>query len=369
MSAARPIRVLVVDDSVVIRRLLTSMLEEDPDIEVAGVAANGHIALQRIRQLKPDIVTLDVEMPELDGLGTLAQLRPEFPDLPVVMFSTLTEKGAAATLDALTLGASDYVAKPANVGSVTTAMERVRADLVPKLKALCHRTPAPVRARASAAPGAATVTSLRPAEPRRARSARVDLVAIGSSTGGPNALGEVLGTLPADLPVPVVVVQHMPPVFTRLLAERLDEQCAVAVHEAVDGTVLEPGHVYIAPGDFHLTVQRRGARFALATNQDAPVHFCRPSVDVMFASVAASVGGDALAVVLTGMGSDGRDGAAALRSQGATVFAQDRATSVVWGMPGAVVGAALADDVLPLAQIGARITAFVRHRTARGLSA
>lgn len=347
---ATPIRVLVVDDSVVIRRLLTTMLDSDPDLEVVGFAPNGVVALQRIRQLRPDIVTLDVEMPELDGLGTLAQLRPEFPLLPVVMFSTLTERGAAATLDALALGASDYVAKPANVGSVAAAMDRVRADLVPKLKALVRR------------PAVATPPSGDPrpvASPREAAPNSLELVTIGASTGGPNALGDVLAALPGDLAVPVVVVQHMPPVFTRLLAERLDAHCAVVVHEACDGDVLTPGHVYIAPGDHHLLVRRLGTRLVVTTNQDEPVHFCRPSVDVLFASAAATVAGGVLAVVLTGMGADGRDGAGELRRRGARVIVQDQASSVVWGMPGAVSAAGFADEVRTLADIGARIAALV----------
>lgn len=356
---APPIRVLVVDDSVVIRRLLTTMLDEDPDLEVVGVAANGVLAIQQVRRLQPDIVTLDVEMPELDGLGTLAKLRPEFPRLPIVMFSTLTEKGAAATLDALALGASDYVAKPANVGSVNAAMERVRADLVPKIKALCRRTPTPpprpvIPAKSVSAAPVAT-------DPSR-RSNRVEMVVIGSSTGGPNALADVLTKLPGDLPVPVVIVQHMPPVFTRLLAQRLNDQCALRVTEAADGDVLDAGNVYIAPGDYHITVARRGARWALTTNQDEPEHFCRPSVDVLFRSVAKSVGGDVLAVVLTGMGSDGRDGAGLLRERGATVIVQDQASSVVWGMPGAVAGAGYADEIVPLSDVAVRITSIVRGR-------
>ena len=336
-----PIRVLVVDDSVVIRRLLTTIIDADPDLEVAGIAQNGRIALQRIRQLDPDIVTLDVEMPELDGLGTLRELRVDHPQLPVVMFSTLTERGADATLSALALGASDYVTKPANVGSVTAGMERVRDELVPKLKSLCRPvTPAifPTFDRQVAA-GPPTGC--------------VDLLAIGSSTGGPNALTDVLGALPASLPVPVVVVQHMPPVFTSLLAKRLDESCAISVHEGADGMIAEPGRAYIAPGDHHMTVERRLAGgFTLRTNQDEPENFCRPAVDVLFRSVAEATNGNAVAAVLTGMGHDGRDGCVPLREAGTRVIAQDEATSVVWGMPGAVATAGLADDVLPLQAIG-----------------
>lgn len=338
---ADPIRVLVVDDSVVIRRLLTTIIDADPDLEVAGIAQNGNIALQRIRQLKPDIVTLDVEMPELDGLGTLKALRVDNPNLPVVMFSTLTERGADATLTALALGASDYVTKPANVGSVTMGMERVKEQLVPKLKSLC-RPPSPL-----------SFPKLDREVQAGAPTDQVDLIAIGSSTGGPNALTEVLGTLPGNLPVPVVVTQHMPAVFTNFLAQRLDETCALTVHEGRDNQVLQPGHVYIAPGDYHMTIEKRLAGgLYLKTNQNEPVNFCRPAVDVMFQSIARSVGGNVLTVILTGMGQDGRDGCIPLREAGAHIIAQDQATSVVWGMPGAVASAGLANDILPLHAIG-----------------
>lgn len=344
-----PIRVLVVDDSVVIRRLLTTIIDADPELEVAGIAQNGNIALQRIRQLQPDIVTLDVEMPELDGLATLEQLRADHPDLPVVMFSTLTERGGEATLTALALGASDYVTKPANVGSVTAGMERVRDELLPKLKGLCR------------APSQTVFPPFERIVQAGAPSESVELVAIGSSTGGPNALTEVLGAFPADLGVPIVVVQHMPAVFTKLLASRLDESCAVTVHEAEDGLRAEAGHVYIAPGDHHMTVERRIAGgFTLRTNQDPPENFCRPAVDPLFRSVAKATHGNAVAAVLTGMGHDGRDGCVPLREAGAHIIAQDEATSVVWGMPGAVASAGLADSVLPLHAIGPALAGRVR---------
>lgn len=350
-----PIRVLIVDDSVVIRRLLSTIIDADPDLEVAGIAQDGEVALQRVRQLTPDVVTLDVEMPVLDGLGALKQLRADHPDIPVVMFSTLTDRGAEATLTALALGASDYVTKPANVGSVTVAMERVRDELVPKLKSLCRPAGPATFPRFDRAVRAGTPTD------------RCDLVAIGASTGGPNALGEVLGALPTNLPVPVVVVQHMPAVFTGLLAQRLDAQCAITVREGADGVRLEPGHAYIAPGDHHMTVEQRLAGvLQLRTNQDPPENYCRPAVDVLFRSVARAVGGNVVAVMLTGMGHDGRDGCVPLREAGAHIIAQDRATSVVWGMPGAVATAGLADDVLPLHAIGPAVTGRVTgaHRLA-----
>lgn len=341
------IRVLVVDDAVVVRRIVTDVLSSDPDIEVVGSAANGRLALQKLAGLKPDLVTLDIEMPELDGLGTLVELRKLYPRLPVIMFSTLTERGAAATLEALARGASDYVTKPANVGSVTLAQERVRDDLVPRIKALCGRgavrpRPATAPPRAPAAAGAA---------PRPALPQRVDLLAIGVSTGGPNALASVIPALPADFPLPVVIVQHMPPVFTRFLAERLASTSRLAVREGEEGGVVEPGVVWVAPGSSHMVLRRDGEVLRLRLTQDPPENSCRPAVDPLFRSAAALVGGRTLALVLTGMGQDGLRGAEEIRKAGGVVLAQDEASAVVWGMPGAVVGAGLADAVLPLEKV------------------
>ena len=356
-----PLRVLVVDDAVVMRRLLTSVLE-DAGIVVA-TAANGLIALAKLPQTSPDAVVLDVEMPELDGLGTLRELRKTHRDLPVIMFSTLTERGAAATLDAMSLGASDYVTKPANVGSVNESIERVRTELVPRIRALCGRDgDVDGRAEAPSGPAAAsTAAPARPPAPARVLPAgtrpRCDLVAIGSSTGGPNALHEVLTRLPGSLPVPVVITQHMPPVFTRLLAERLDGACELTVREAHEGAVIRPGEVWIAPGDHHMVLRQVDGRVELAVNQDPPENSCRPAVDVMFRSVDRVFGRRAMAVVLTGMGADGQRGCEHLRDSGATIVAQDEASSVVWGMPGAVARAGLADDVVPLSEIAPAIVA------------
>lgn len=346
------IRVLVVDDAVVVRRIVTEVLSSDPDIEVVGTAANGRLALQKLAGLQPDLVTLDIEMPELDGLGTLVELRKSHPRLPVIMFSTLTERGASATLEALARGASDYVTKPANVGSVTLAQERVREDLVPKIKALCGRVvlaprPAPAAPRAPAPP----VVAPRPALPQR-----VDLLAIGVSTGGPNALAAIIPALPADFPLPVVIVQHMPPVFTRFLAERLASTSRLAVREGEEGGVVEPGVVWVAPGSSHMVLAREGEALRLRLTQDPPENSCRPAVDPLFRSAAALVGSRTLALVLTGMGQDGLRGAEEIRKAGGVVLAQDEASSVVWGMPGAVVGAGLADGVLPLEQLAAELT-------------
>ena len=342
-----PIRVLVVDDSVVIRRLVTDLLSDDPDIEVAGTAVNGRAALHKVESLKPDIITMDIEMPEMNGIEAVRALRASGCTTPIVMFSTLTEQGAVATLDALAAGATDYVAKPANVGSVSRSMELVREALIPRIKTLVPRTflrptltpPAP---RSAVAP--------RPAPPKRSASDSYRLLLLGSSTGGPEALHTLFTSLPV-LPVPVAVVQHMPPVFTRQFAARLDRSSAWQVTEAQQDQLLAPGQVVIAPGDHHLEVVSTSRGFVAKLHQGPQENYCRPAVDVLFRSAAAAAGAGVLAVVLTGMGSDGERGSDVLTQRGGSVLAQDQATSVVWGMPGAVTNAGLAELVLPLPQI------------------
>ncbi|WP_432548171.1 protein-glutamate methylesterase/protein-glutamine glutaminase [Kineococcus sp. SYSU DK004] len=360
----RRVRVLVVDDSVVVRRIVTDVLSGDPALEVVGTAPNGKVALDKLAQLSPDAVTLDIEMPVMDGLQTLLEVRKVDRRLPVVMFSTLTERGASATLEALSNGASDYVTKPANVGSVAESMESVRAQLIPKIKAL---VPWFSEAAAPAAAPAAAAVPARPAAPVAVRTrsgapGTPRALVVGSSTGGPEALAAVLAKLPASLPVPVLVTQHMPPVFTRLYAQRLDKATALTVVEATDGQAVVPGTVYIAPGDFHMEVVRRGAGLAVKLHQGPPENFCRPAVDVMVRSAVAVFGGDLLAVVLTGMGSDGKLSCKAVAEAGGQVVVQDEATSVVWGMPGAVAREGVADEVLPL---GAIPDAIVRRLGAR----
>jgi two-component system chemotaxis response regulator CheB len=344
------LRVLIVDDSVVIRRILSDALGAEPDLEVSS-AANGRIALQKIPQFNPDVVTLDMEMPVLDGLSTLRELRKLNRRLPVIMFSTLTERGAAATLDALAAGANDYVTKPANVGSVAEAFSRISRDLLPKIKALC-KVPEAV-APAAGVPTVRTVA--RPAAP----SQPIDVVAIGVSTGGPAALSEMLPRLPKDFRVPIVIVQHMPPMFTKLLADRLALQCAIGVKEGAPGMPLAPGQAIIAAGGSHMVVQNVGGRVVIGTNMDAPQNSCRPAVDVLFRSVCSVYGGRVLGVIMTGMGSDGLRGCEQLREAGGRVIVQDEASSVVWGMPGFVARAGLAEKVLPLDQIAAEITRIV----------
>ncbi|MGC1870950.1 MAG: chemotaxis response regulator protein-glutamate methylesterase [Acidobacteriaceae bacterium] len=348
------IRVLVVDDSVVIRRMVSDVLAGEPDIEVAGAAADGRIALQKIEQVNPDILTLDVEMPVMDGLETLRQLRKTHRRLPVIMFSTLTERGASATMDALALGASDYVTKPANVGSAAAALEKIRAELIPKIRA--H---GPQPANSAARPFTLTPEQMAQlpfsvSAPRPATS-RVEVVAIGTSTGGPNALGDLVPLLPPNFPVPVVIVQHMPPIFTKFLADRLSSKSQITVVEASNHEELLPGNAYIAPGDFHMMVERSKDGVRIRTQQEQPENSCRPAVDVLFRSVAEVYRGDALAVIMTGMGQDGLRGCGRIREAGGQILAQDEATSVVWGMPGYVANAGLADGVLPLGLIAGEI--------------
>ncbi|WP_435746878.1 protein-glutamate methylesterase/protein-glutamine glutaminase [Nocardioides sp. SYSU DS0663] len=349
------IKVLVVDDSVVIRRLVTDLLKADPEIEVVGTAVNGRAGVEKVALLQPDLVTMDIEMPEVDGIEAVRRIRATGNRVPIIMFSTLTERGAVATLDALAAGASDYVAKPANVGSVGRSMEQVRDALIPRIKSLVphHRAPRPEAAArpAPAAREAAPVT-LRPA--RSAPAGGYRLLLVGSSTGGPEALGTLLSALP-PLPVPVVIVQHMPPLFTRQLAARLDRNVAARVVEGQQGQALLPGTVTIAPGDHHLHVTSSSGRLVARLSQEPPENYCRPAVDVLFRSAVDTVGGAALAVVLTGMGSDGCRGAELLVEAGGSVVAQDQATSVVWGMPGAVAGAGLVEQLLPLPDIAPEI--------------
>jgi len=343
------IRVLVVDDSVVIRRLVTHALEEDPLLEVVGAAANGVIALQRIPQFTPDVITLDIEMPEMDGLETLKRVRREFPQIRVIMFSTLTERGAAITMEALTLGADDYVAKASNEGSLDRSMARLREELVPKIKQFFHLYSA---GREACLPESVPVAATPAPVPNpRPLSFKPRVVALGVSTGGPTALGAILPQIPASFPLPVLIVQHMPPLFTRLLAERLNANCKIPVKEAGQNTIVAPGEILIAPGDFHMKVVARDNGVRVLLDQTPQQNSCRPAVDALFSSIGEVYGGAVIAAVLTGMGQDGLRGAEILKARGASIIAQDEESSVVWGMPGAVVNAGIADRVLPLDQV------------------
>ena len=361
-------RILVVDDAVVVRRIVTGVLGDEPQLEVVGTAPNGRIALQKIEQLNPDLVTLDIEMPVMDGLETLKELRKRYPRLPVIMFSTLTERGAAVTMEALMSGANDYVTKPANVGSVTEAMDRIREELVPKIHALTGIAPKPsatVRhAPTSAAPRAAVPSRVRPRPLSADIEMPVQAVVIGVSTGGPNALAELVPALPAKLRVPVLIVQHMPPMFTRLLAERLDSHSPLAVREAGHNELVQAGHVLLAPGGKHLEVQRRGAQIYTAITEGPLENSCRPSADVLFRTASKVYGAGLLGVIMTGMGYDARRGSEHVRDVGGHILAQDQSSSVVWGMPGAAVEAGTVDLVLPLKELAAEIVRRVSHDVA-----
>jgi len=353
------IRVLVVDDSVVIRRLVSHALEADPALEVVGSASNGVIALERIPQLNPDVITLDIEMPEMDGLEMLRRVRRENSRIRVIMFSTLTERGAAVTLEALTLGADDYVAKAANGGSLDRSMTRLREELIPKVKQFFVMPGQNGATTRTAAPGAGTLAGGRGGQIKPGSTQSPRVVVIGVSTGGPAALGAILPEFPAGFGLPVLLVQHMPPLFTQLLAERLHAVCRLPVKEARHGELIQPGRILIAPGDFHLKVAGQGTDVHVHLDQSPPQNSCRPAVDALFMSIGEVYGGAAVAAILTGMGHDGLRGAEILKAQGATVLAQDEATSVVWGMPGAVVNAGLADRVLPLDRIAPEILRLV----------
>ena len=362
------VNVLVVDDSAVIRRLVSTVLDGDRDIHVIGTANNGAIALERIAALSPDLVTLDVEMPVMDGLTALREIRRRWPTLPVIMFSTLTERGASATIDALLSGASDYVTKPSNVGSFAAGVEAVKEQLVPKIKALCHRTLASGgSAVASVAPRPTTTSTtpiVRASDPslakRATRTHRPEILVIGASTGGPDALCTVLRDIPANFPVAIAIVQHMPPLFTKMFAERLDRTSPLTVREAVGGEELRPGTVWVAPGDHHLELRREGGVVKTHLSSAPPENYCRPAVDVLFRSAAGIYGGGVLACVLTGMGHDGGVGSKAIVAAGGSVIVQDERTSVVWGMPGTVATAGSAGAILPLDRIADALTQAAR---------
>lgn len=347
-SMPGPIGVLVVDDSVVVRGVISNLLNEDPKIEVVGTAANGKIGLEQVARLNPDVVLLDVEMPVMDGLEMLKELRKRDPHRPVIMFSSLTERGAAVTLDALLLGANDYVPKPGGttMKDADAGKQAIRQELIPKIKQFA------ASGKPSAPLGAAAVPV---SAGRSATKQRIDVVSIGVSTGGPQGLAQLLPEFVPGCPVPILVVQHMPPMFTRHLAERLSSKFDLPVSEGEDGLELQPGHVYIAPGGYHMQIARVHGRRCIRLNQEPPENACRPSVDALLRSVAETYGAATLTVILTGMGNDGTRGCRQLHDLGGRIIVQDEQSSVVWGMPGHVAQAGLADKILPLNDLGAEI--------------
>jgi two-component system chemotaxis response regulator CheB len=346
-----PIRVLVVDDSAFMRRVISEAIAAEPDMEVAGVAINGLDALLKVERVQPDVVTLDVEMPEMDGLTVLRHLMARYPR-PVVMLSSLTQAGAVTTIRALTIGAVDFVAKPS--GSISLDFHRVREELIQKIR---------VAATAKVRGAGSEVRAQRRPAPRTSHPAPWErLVVIGTSTGGPRALATVVPELPVDGSTAYLVVQHMPAGFTRSLAERLDGLTRLAVREAVQDDRLGADSLLVAPGDCHLHVSDGGA---IHLDQGPRVHGVRPSIDVTLSSLASRFGRRAVVAILTGMGQDGADGAAAVRAAGGYVIAEDESTCVVWGMPRAVVERAGADRIAPLNQVAKAIAGALDSDFAR----
>lgn len=341
------IRVLVVDDSVVIRRTISMALEAEPQIEVVGVASNGELALQKVDQLNPDVMTLDVEMPGMNGLDVLSEIRKRRPSLRVIMLSTLTEAGAKTTLEALSRGADDCIAKSGGGGSIEENVRILREQLVSKIKQFFR----------SSTPAWSGSRAQKPAD-RPAVAETVSGVVLGVSTGGPTALAELFQHLKTGMQLPLLIVQHMPPMFTNLLAQRLNSAGKIQVAEAVDGAVLERGKAWVAPGDFHMRIESRGGVDVLALDQAPPENCCRPSVDVLFRSAAEVWRNETAVVVMTGMGQDGFAGARSLWAAGAPVIVQDEASSVVWGMPGVIADAGIADHVLPIQEIARMLNEF-----------
>jgi two-component system chemotaxis response regulator CheB len=357
---ARPIRVLIVDDSALVRRILSEILSAARGIQVVGTAGDAYAAREKIKQLNPDVLTLDVEMPKMDGvtfLRNLMRLRP----MPVIMVSSLTEHGAEITLDALALGAVDYLPKPkidlaATLGDYSKELiEKVRMAANANVRALDEtsrpKAPAPLRDVGPSLSADAVIA--KAAGPRQFRTTD-RIIAIGASTGGTEAIKDVLVELPADTPG-IVIAQHIPKAFSTPFAVRMNNWCQMIVCEAEDGQQVLPGHVYIAPGDRHLLLVRDGARYVCRLDDGPPVNRHKPSVDVLFRSVAQQAGRNAIGVILTGMGRDGAEGLKEMREAGSPTIAQDEASSVVWGMPGAAVEIDAANEVLPLKRVAPRM--------------
>ncbi len=367
MTPASKIKVLIIDDTVMYRKVLSDVLSMLPDVEVVGTAGNGKIGLDKIRQLQPDLVTLDFEMPVMDGIQTLKELKKSGSNVAVVMVSAHTREGAEVTMKALELGAYDFIAKPEG-GTVAESSDILLKQLKGVIQSvntrrILSRVNKKNHVGAAAAVGrrpASTPAVPPPAPPKiNVRPGRLELVSIGISTGGPNALAEVIPKLPANFRVPVVIVQHMPPVFTAALADSLNRKSKVTVKEAEDGEVLKPGWVYIAPGGKQMRLARKAEGTKVELTNDPPENHCRPAADYLFRSISQIYENRALGVIMTGMGADGVLGLRLMKRRGASVLAQDEETCVVYGMPMEAVKAGVTDMVLPLGQIAPQIVKMV----------
>ncbi len=363
------IRVLVADDSALFRRVMAEALASIPEAEVVGSARNGTVAVQMVEELRPDVLTLDMEMPDMDGLGVLNSLRDKKIEMAVILVSALTVRGGELTLQALAKGAFDFITKPCG-DSTEANLLTLREELSSRLRALSHRFA--IRSIIRAGTSAPLPVPSRPpvnthhylgsevGVPRPTRFNRTEMVLIGVSTGGPNALRRVVADLPGNLGVPVLIVQHMPPLFTRMLADNLSSSSPLTIREAVDGESILPNHVYIAPGGKQMRLVARGKTKVIQITDDPPENNCKPAVDYLFRSVANHFPGQAMAVILTGMGNDGTSGLRQLKAHGCRTLAQDEASCVVFGMPKAAIDAGVVDSVLPLEEIGGRIASLVR---------
>ncbi len=348
------IRVMTVDDSALMRQVLAQLLSRDPEIEVVGSAPDPFIARQKIKTLNPDVLTLDVEMPKMDGLTFLEKLMAGHP-LPVVMVSSLTEAGCQTTLRALELGAVDFITKPKI--DLRDGMEEVAQDLIAKIKAAAMAKVGNRKSGANGQGAASLASRLLPQTSSAMIKTTDTIIAIGASTGGTEALRAVLEVLPPNTP-PIIVTQHMPERFTKTFADRLNQLCRISVKEAEDGDSVLPGHALIAPGSYHMTLVRSGARYSVKLNQDPPVNRHRPSVDVMFDSVAQYAGANTIGVILMGMGGDGAKGMLAMKQAGAYTIAQDEASCIVFGMPKEAIKMGGVDKILPLDDIPAAMLAY-----------
>ena len=357
-----PIQAMVVDDSAIVRGLISRMLNSDPDITVVASVANGEMAISSLKRTPVDVVILDIEMPVMDGLTALPLLLEIDKDLKVLMASTLTNRNADISIRALTMGAADYVPKPTSSREIGGKGDFQR-ELLEKVKTLGDaRRKRAGRVKVEATTGKTPFKSAMPSSSdiklRAPGRTRPSVLAIGSSTGGPQALFKVLGGLPKDFQLPIVITQHMPPTFTSILSEHIEKASKRPCNEGKDGTVIPPGSIYIAPGDYHMTVEKDGANKVLRLNQGPKENFCRPAVDPMLRSMSQAYGPNILTVILTGMGSDGTKGGQTIVDNGGTLIAQDEESSVVWGMPGSVATAGLCSVVVPIDDIASKIVSF-----------